>query len=139
VSDDGTQNGTQDPAADPADGTGGAPEPPVTDPTPDPAPVSDPPGEGETGGDAPATDQPSVTITPPAEEDPAVVAKRGWINNLVEEWWNDHFPGSVLGRSTEMWNHVHGAKEALKTKLDAWTTTAAPAAPAAPSPPPPSD
>ncbi|HZT90209.1 MAG TPA: hypothetical protein VFA12_19740 [Stellaceae bacterium] len=36
---------------------------------------------------------------------------------LVERWWADHFPGSVVARYTECWNYAHGAKEALKALL----------------------
>jgi hypothetical protein len=36
---------------------------------------------------------------------------------LVERWWNDHFPGSVLGHHTEVWNHVFAAKDELKARL----------------------
>jgi hypothetical protein len=36
---------------------------------------------------------------------------------LVDKWWADHFPGSVVARYTECWNYAHGAKEALKALL----------------------
>lgn len=36
---------------------------------------------------------------------------------LVERWWADHFPGSPVGRDTEIWNHAFVAKEDLKRRL----------------------
>lgn len=33
---------------------------------------------------------------------------------IVERWWNDHFPGSAVARATAAWNHAFAAKEALK-------------------------
>lgn len=38
---------------------------------------------------------------------------------LVDEWWRDVMPGSVLGRYTEAWNHVMGAVDELKRRLSA--------------------
>ena len=36
---------------------------------------------------------------------------------LVERWFFDAFHGSVVARSTEVWNAVHDAKEELKRRL----------------------
>jgi hypothetical protein len=36
---------------------------------------------------------------------------------LVDAWWADTFPGSVVGRSTDVWNFVFVAKEDLKRRL----------------------
>ena len=36
---------------------------------------------------------------------------------LVERWWEDHFPGSAVARNTEAWNIAHAAKETLKRLL----------------------
>jgi hypothetical protein len=36
---------------------------------------------------------------------------------IVERWWQDHFPGSVVARVTETWNHAFAAKENLKRRL----------------------
>lgn len=36
---------------------------------------------------------------------------------LVETWWNDQIQGSIIGRSTDIWNYLHGAKEELKERL----------------------
>lgn len=33
---------------------------------------------------------------------------------LIERWWNDHFPGSAVAGVTAAWNHAFAAKEALK-------------------------
>jgi hypothetical protein len=39
------------------------------------------------------------------------------VEALVERWWADHFPGSVLGQHTEIWNYVFGAVGELKRRL----------------------
>lgn len=36
---------------------------------------------------------------------------------LVEHWFFDAFHGSLIARSTEVWNAVHAAKEDLKRRL----------------------
>ena len=36
------------------------------------------------------------------------------IDELIERWWQDHFPGSAVARDTLAWNTAHAAKEALK-------------------------
>ena len=36
---------------------------------------------------------------------------------LIERWWEDHFPGSVVARDTAAWNVAHTAKETLKRLL----------------------
>ena len=36
---------------------------------------------------------------------------------LVERWWEDHFPGSPVAQVTQVWNHVFAAKEELKRRL----------------------
>ena len=36
---------------------------------------------------------------------------------LVDQWWNDHVPGSVVAGNTEIYNHMHAAKEDLKRRL----------------------
>ena len=38
-------------------------------------------------------------------------------DQLVEEWFDSHIRGSVVGQSTQIWNHVVAAKERLKEKL----------------------
>jgi hypothetical protein len=48
------------------------------------------------------TDQ---TATPPS------------IEQLIERWWADHFPGSPVARDTQAWNIAHAAKERLKRLL----------------------
>lgn len=40
-------------------------------------------------------------------------------DQLVEEWFDSHIRGSVVGQSTQIWNHVVAAKERLKEKLRA--------------------
>jgi hypothetical protein len=39
------------------------------------------------------------------------------IGELIERWWQDHFPGSPVARDTQAWNTAHAAKEALKRLL----------------------
>jgi hypothetical protein len=33
---------------------------------------------------------------------------------LVERWWQEHFPGSPVAQATQAWNHAFAAKESLK-------------------------
>ena len=39
------------------------------------------------------------------------------IEDLVERWWEDHFPGSPVAQVTQAWNHAFAAKEELKRRL----------------------
>ena len=39
------------------------------------------------------------------------------IDELIERWWQDHFPGSAVARDSQAWNTAHAAKEALKRLL----------------------
>ena len=39
------------------------------------------------------------------------------LEGLVEQWFFEAFHGSVVARSTEVWNAVHAAKEDLKQRL----------------------
>jgi hypothetical protein len=39
------------------------------------------------------------------------------IDQVIEAWWNDHFPGSAVARDTFAWNIAHAAKERLKRLL----------------------
>jgi hypothetical protein len=39
------------------------------------------------------------------------------IDQLIERWWEDHFPGSIVARDTQAWNVAHAAKERLKRLL----------------------
>lgn len=43
--------------------------------------------------------------------------KPGSIEQLIERWWADHFPGSAVARDTQAWNIAHAAKEKLKRLL----------------------
>jgi hypothetical protein len=45
------------------------------------------------------------------------VAAHPSIEQLIEAWWNDHFPGSAVARDTLAWNIAHAAKERLKRLL----------------------
>lgn len=39
------------------------------------------------------------------------------IEQLIEVWWANHFPGSAVARDTLAWNVAHAAKESLKRLL----------------------
>jgi hypothetical protein len=39
------------------------------------------------------------------------------IDQLIERWWQDHFPGSTIARDTQAWNVAYAAKETLKQLL----------------------
>jgi hypothetical protein len=39
------------------------------------------------------------------------------IEQIIERWWQDHFPGSAIARDTLAWNVAHDAKETLKRLL----------------------
>jgi hypothetical protein len=56
----------------------------------------------------------------PEEVEQSPVAPRSWslrIDQLIERWWQDHFPGSAIARDTQAWNVAHAAKETLKRLL----------------------
>jgi hypothetical protein len=36
---------------------------------------------------------------------------------LVDKWWADHVPGSVVAGNTEIYNHMYKALEDLKRRL----------------------
>jgi hypothetical protein len=44
-------------------------------------------------------------------------AEPGVVEQLIERWWEDHFPGSAIARDTQAWNVAHAAKESLKRLL----------------------
>lgn len=39
------------------------------------------------------------------------------LDDLVERWWDDHFPGSPVAQVTQAWNHALAAKNELKRRL----------------------
>lgn len=39
------------------------------------------------------------------------------VDAVVEAWFFESFHGSLVARSTEVWNLVHGAKDDLKRRL----------------------
>ena len=41
------------------------------------------------------------------------------VDAVVETWFFESFHGSLVARSTEVWNLVHGAKDDLKRRLTA--------------------
>ena len=42
---------------------------------------------------------------------------RASLEQAVERWWADHFPGSPVAQVTSAWNHAFAAKEELKRRL----------------------
>jgi hypothetical protein len=50
-----------------------------------------------------------------ARPDPAAISQP--IEDIVERWWEDHFPGSPVAQVTAAWNHAFAAKEQLKRRL----------------------
>ena len=59
----------------------------------------------------------------PASDD--LHEKADTLDALVEHWFFDTFHGSLVARSTEVWNHVHAAKEELKRRLAGFLAEAA--------------
>jgi hypothetical protein len=49
--------------------------------------------------------------------DPTAAAPPSPVDQLVERWWEEHFPGSAVARDTAAWNVAHAAKEMLKLLL----------------------
>ena len=47
----------------------------------------------------------------------ALKEKAAQMETLVEHWFFETFHGSLVARSTEIWNVVHDAKEELKHRL----------------------
>lgn len=47
--------------------------------------------------------------------------KAARLDALVEQWFFEAFHGSLVARSTEVWNAVHDAKEDLKRRLASFT------------------
>ena len=39
------------------------------------------------------------------------------LEDIVERWWEDHFPGSPVAQVTAAWNHAFAAKQELKRRL----------------------
>ena len=56
----------------------------------------------------------SAAVEAPAE---ALAAMPQPIDDAVEGWWADHFPGSPVAQLTSAWNHAFAAKEDLKRRL----------------------
>jgi hypothetical protein len=57
----------------------------------------------------------------PEEIEPSPATPRSGalsIDQLIERWWQDHFPGSAVARDTQAWNVAHAAKEILKRLLN---------------------
>ena len=51
----------------------------------------------------------------PAQCEP--IEERESLEDTVERWWADHFPGSPVAQVTQAWNHAFAAKEELKRRL----------------------
>ena len=48
---------------------------------------------------------------------PGVAAVPPAIGDIVERWWEHHFPGSPVAQVTAAWNHAFAAKQELKRRL----------------------
>ena len=58
------------------------------------------------------------TVGPDGAEPPLAVPTDPLpIEDIVERWWADHFPGSPVAQVTQAWNHAFAAKEELKRRL----------------------
>jgi hypothetical protein len=66
-----------------------------------------------------ADDNPATVPAPAGAHKPIAP-----ISELIERWWQDHFPGSAVASHAEAWNVAHAAKEALKRILDDWKAAA---------------
>ncbi len=51
------------------------------------------------------------------ETDGAIDMPGNPLDQIIERWWEDHFPGSAVARDTASWNVAHAAKENLKRLL----------------------
>ena len=49
---------------------------------------------------------------------PGVPEPSGSLEDIIERWWADHFPGSPVAQVTLAWNHAFAAKEELKRRLE---------------------
>ena len=48
---------------------------------------------------------------------PGAPTESGSLDDIVERWWADHFPGSPVAQVNSAWNHAFAAKEELKRRL----------------------
>ena len=59
------------------------------------------------------------TAAPPSPDAPATPQS---LESVIERWWQDHFPGSLVAQVTSVWNHAFAAKEDLKRRLQNFTS-----------------
>jgi hypothetical protein len=60
----------------------------------------------------------SASLPEDIDQSPIVpLIKAPAMDQLIERWWDDHFPGSAIARDTQAWNVAHAAKEMLKRLL----------------------
>ena len=52
-----------------------------------------------------------------ARPKPAGGTKPAALDQVVERWWEDHFPGSPVAQVTTIWNYAFAAKQELKRRL----------------------
>ena len=57
------------------------------------------------------------TAGPGATAHPGDDATPQPVEDIVERWWADHFPGSPVAQVTAAWNHAFAAKQELKRRL----------------------
>jgi succinylarginine dihydrolase len=67
-----------------------------------------------------AVDNPDESVALPEDVASTPIASESQvtsIDQLIERWWHDHFPGSPVARDTHAWNVAYTAKETLKQLL----------------------
>jgi succinylarginine dihydrolase len=67
-----------------------------------------------------AVNDPEESVALPEDVAPVPITSAGrvaCIDQLIERWWHDHFPGSAVARDTQAWNVAYAAKETLKRLL----------------------
>lgn len=72
------------------------------------------------GDDVTTKAEAAEAVTQAAAAQDEMVTEAAPVNGLgalIDRWFDDHFPGSVVARDVEAWNLVHRAKEELKARL----------------------
>ena len=70
-----------------------------------------------TSGAGPSPDAPTEHQSP-RDQSPRDQSPRDQsLQDTIERWWADHFPGSPVAQVTQAWNHAFAAKEELKRRL----------------------
>ena len=67
--------------------------------------------------DPPIEEPPTEEQPPPVQEPPPITAAPHPTAAIVDAWFQSHINGSILGRSTESWNHLQTKIPVLKAML----------------------